>query len=105
MSKPIIMHGFYYLICINNTNRSPIPSTSSSQTNISKDQPSNIYDVDTDVDSDSEVPVDIDILADEENTPLPIIENIFRNCSFYLSTRLKPLIKKECYRYIIALEG
>lgn len=64
-----------------------------------------MFDADTDIDSDAEVPNDIDILADEKDVPLPIIENVFRNCSFYLSTKLKPLIKKECYRYIIALEG
>jgi len=87
-------------------NRSPVPSTSTSQINISENQQNSIlYDADTDIDSDSEVPNDIDILADEKNDPLPIIENVFLNCSFYLSTKLKPLIKKECYRYIIALEG
>lgn len=83
-------------------NRLPVPSTS--QTNNSTDQQNTIYDADTDVDSDSEIISD-DILADERNVPLPLIENVFRDCLFYLSTNLKPLIKKECYRYIIALEG
>lgn len=83
-------------------NRLPVPSTS--QTNNSTDQQNSIYDADTDVDSDSEVVSD-DILADERNVPLPLIENVFRDRLFYLSTNLKPLIKKECYRYIIALEG
>jgi len=92
------------MTCFNN--RSPVPSTSTSQINISENQQNSIlYDADTDVDSDSEVPNDIDILADEKDDPLPIIENVFLNRSFYLSTKLKPLVKKECYRYIIALEG
>lgn len=82
--------------------RLPVPSTS--QTNNSTDQQNSVYDADTDVDSDSEVVPD-DILADERNVPLPLIENVFRDHSFYLSSNLKPLIKKECYRYIIALEG
>jgi len=85
--------------------RSPVPSTSTSLTNILENQQNSIFDADTDIDSDAEAPSDIDILADEKDIPLPIIENVFRNCSFYLSTKLKPLIKKECYRYIIALEG
>lgn len=70
----------------------------------SVDQHDSIYNADTDVDSDSEE-VSNDILADESNIPLPLIENVFDDCSFYLSTSLKPFLKKECYRYIIALKG
>lgn len=71
---------------------------------ISTTQKNEIYDADTDIDSDSDVHPN-DILADESNAPLPLIENVFRGCSFYLSNSLKPLEKKECYRYIIALDG
>lgn len=83
--------------------RLPISSTTSSTTTLAKKQ-NNPYGEDTDVDSDSEN-VCYDILADESNASLPLIENVFKNCLFYLSTNLKPLIRKECYRYIIALEG
>jgi len=83
----------------------PIPSTS--QSNSSENQQNTIttslYDLDTDIDSDLDIPKDI--LADESIVPLPFIDDIFRDCSFYLSSSLKPLLKQECHRYIIALEG
>lgn len=81
----------------------PVPSTSTSQTDNSTSLDNSIYDADTDVDSDSDTPNDI--LADESSVPLPLINDVFRNCSFYLSNSLKSSLKKECYRYIIALEG
>lgn len=84
--------------------RSPVPSTSQI-TNTLANQHNDIYDADTDVDSDSEIPHDIDILADKSNIPLPSMEDVFRNCSFYLSTRLKHSLNKECHRYILALDG
>ncbi|XP_050539846.1 DNA repair protein XRCC1 [Daktulosphaira vitifoliae] len=63
----------------------------------------NIYDADTDIDSDSDIP--IDILLDKSNIALPQLDNTFNNCSFYLSPCLNSLQKKECSRYIIALNG
>lgn len=81
-----------------------VPSTS--QTNSSENQQNttkSLYDLDTDIDSDLDIPKDI--LADESILPLPYIDDIFRNRSFYLSTSLKPSIRQECNRYIIALEG
>lgn len=89
----------------NSVSAKPVPSTS--QSNSSENQQSTIttslYDLDTDIDSDLDIPKDI--LADESIVPLPFIDDIFRNCSFYLSTSLKPSLKQECHRYIIALEG
>jgi len=79
---------------------------SSSQTNTSENRQNttkSLYDLDTDIDSDLDTPKDI--LADESILPLPYIDDIFRDHSFYLSTNLKPLIRQECNRYIIALEG
>lgn len=85
----------------------PVPSTS--QTNSSENQQNttktSLYELDTDIDSDVDLDTPKDILADESIAPLPIMDDIFRNCLFYLSTSLKPLLKQECYRYIIALEG
>lgn len=80
-----------------------IPSTSTSQTNNSTNQLKSIYDADTDVDSDSDIPKDT--LADKSNAPLPSIDDVFCTCSFYLSNSLTFLLKKESYRYIIALQG
>ncbi|XP_026804759.1 DNA repair protein XRCC1 [Rhopalosiphum maidis] len=88
----------------NNISVKPIPSTS--QTNNSVNQKNTTispYDLDTDIDSDSDIPKDI--LADESNVSLPLIDNIFHNCLFYLSSSLNPLLKQKCSRYIIALEG
>jgi len=85
-------------------NRPSVAVPSTSVTSILTDQQNNIFNADTDVDSNSE-DVPHDILADENDVPLPLIENVFSNCSFYLSTGLKSLLKKECYRYIIALDG
>jgi hypothetical protein len=81
--------------------RSPEPSTS--QTNILETQENSIFDADTDIDSDLDVPSDI--LTDKSNVPLPFLNNVFHNYSFYLSSSLKHSLKKECYRYIIALDG
>ncbi|VVC33408.1 DNA-repair protein Xrcc1, N-terminal,BRCT domain,Galactose-binding domain-like [Cinara cedri] len=84
------------------------PVISTSQTNVLANQQCtvdlSVYDAATDIDSDSDN-ISNDILADERSAPLPLIENVFRECSFYLSPTLKPLITKECYRYIIALDG
>lgn len=89
----------------NSTSTKPVPSTS--QTNyssvIEKNTTISLYDLDTDIDSDLDVPKDI--LADESILPLPFLDSIFRNCLFYLSSSLNPLLKQECNRYIIALEG
>lgn len=82
----------------------PVPSTS--QSNSSENQlntTTSLYDLDTDIDSDLDIPKDI--LADESIVPLPSIDDIFCGCSFYLSTSLKPSLKQECNRYIIALAG
>lgn len=84
-------------------NRRPVPSTSTSQTDNSTSLHDSIFDADTDIDSDSDTPNDI--LADESSVPLPPIDDVFHNCSFYLSNSLKSSLKKECYRYIIALDG
>lgn len=80
-----------------------LPEPSTSQTNVSETQENNIFDADTDIDSDVDIPSDI--LADTNNVPLPFIDNVFHNCSFYLSSSLKHSLKKECCRYIIALDG
>ncbi|XP_015375795.1 PREDICTED: DNA repair protein XRCC1 [Diuraphis noxia] len=88
----------------NSVSAKQVPSTS--QTNSSENQQNttkSLYDLDTDIDSDLDIPKDL--LADESILPLPYIDDIFRDRSFYLSTNLKPLIRQECNRYIIALEG
>lgn len=82
-----------------------MPSTSQTKHSsvIEKNTTVSPYDLDTDIDSDLDVPKDI--LADESILPLPFLDSIFRNCLFYLSSSLNPLLKQECNRYIIALEG
>ncbi|KAL5240151.1 hypothetical protein ACI65C_007561 [Semiaphis heraclei] len=88
----------------NSVSAKQVPSTS--QTNSSENRQNttkSLYDLDTDIDSDFDIPKDI--LADESILPLPYIDDIFRDRSFYLSTNLKPFIRQECNRYIIALEG
>lgn len=88
----------------NNVSAKQVPSTSQTNSSVSpQNTTKSLYDLDTDIDSDLDIPKDI--LADESIIPLPFIDDIFRNCSFYLSTSLKPLLRQECKRYIIALEG
>lgn len=89
-------------MCIFFNSKAPTPSTS--QTILLEDQQNNIYNADTDVDSDLEA-VPNDILADQNSEPLPLLDNVFQDCLFYLSTKLKSSLRKECYRYIIALDG
>lgn len=93
----------FYFHSILSLKRSPVASTS--RANISVKQQPNVYDADTDIDSDADIRYPDDILADESIEPLPCLEKIFHNCSFYLATSLKPILKIECHRYIVALKG